>query len=177
MPVVLTTAVSRLVFSMRAARHRSIARQSGRKYKTSKGWQSLAESHGGESEDGILIEDRQEVPRARYSTTTVDSDSGNEGETSQPAMSRKIPNSTTRREPNPSEVEAGESLLGRESTRVVSQSECEADHQRGSTLEPPELEWGSTGSFRAPALVVGEISCWSPDTPVQRVPFKWPAIR
>lgn len=99
MPVILTIAVSRLVFSMRAARARSKARHSIQDSKASQGWKRLssaavshtsgegeeirlssaAESHRDDAEEEIRYSEIRGVPEARYSPVT-DSESGDEDE-------------------------------------------------------------------------------------------------
>lgn len=99
MPVILTIAVSRLVFSMRAARARSKARQPSQDYEASQGWKRLssaavsrtggeeeeirlsgaAESHRDDGEEENRYPEMRGIPEARYSPA-MDSESGDEDE-------------------------------------------------------------------------------------------------
>ena len=166
MPAILTITVSRLVFSMRAARLRTKARQSGQSYLS-----SSPESHNGEGEDETQFQQTRVVPEASYSPAMMDLKSRDKGEMRQPFISVKNPRPARAMQPGQSEVEAGESLFGRGSTRIGPQS----GRQHDSTFEPPEPEWTSAEWLGvAPPVGIMEASRWSPDTPVQRPLFKWP---
>ena len=171
MPAILTITVSRLVFSMRAARLRTKARQSGQNYNAGQEWSLLSsspESHRGEGEDEIQAQQMRVAPETSSSPFMMESESDDMGEMGQQSISVKVQKRARGMQPGQSELEAGEALLGRESTQIVPQS----GHQHGSTFEPPELEWTSADWLGVPAIM--EASSWSPDTPVQRSGFKWP---
>lgn len=163
MPVILTVTVSRLVFSMRAARRRSQVRQSGQDHNARQGWDPLsshAEARRGGGEGDIQFQVMEGVNEDSYSSTMVDSESGDEDEMGLRPIAVGIPRCARGMQPSQSEVEAEERLLGRDSTRPVPHS----GHQQWTSAE-----WLGPPSGRT------ETSRWSPDTPVQRFSgFKWP---
>jgi hypothetical protein len=171
MPVVLTIAVSRLVFSMRDARLRTIARQYGKEYQAHQGWTSLfstGESHNGEGEDEVLLRNMPDAPKTARSPASTDSGSDDEDEKGRPSITLNISERAT------GEIEKGEGLLGRERTRAAPRTEWRAGRERGSTFKPPELKWTAMEWFGTPSHVMESVSQWSPDTPVRRwFPFKW----